>query len=104
MPIILGFNVTIFAYGQTGSGKTHSMGTAYTGEGNMGVIPRAVNEIFDFIRDQFAIDFTISVSFTELYREVLYDLLANKPREQCTLELREDITKGRYGKFTSVSL
>ncbi|KAL1514028.1 hypothetical protein ABEB36_003355 [Hypothenemus hampei] len=95
--IFKGFNVTIFAYGQTGSGKTHSMGTAYIENGNdreVGVIPRIVQEIFNRIRDEFSIDFTITVSFMELYREVLYDLLANKPRDQCILEIREDIVKG----------
>lgn len=49
-----GYNVTILAYGQTGSGKTHSMGTAYSGEENKGVIPRVVNDIFNFIKDNFA--------------------------------------------------
>uniref|UniRef100_A0AAR5QK46 Kinesin motor domain-containing protein n=2 Tax=Dendroctonus ponderosae TaxID=77166 RepID=A0AAR5QK46_DENPD len=92
--IYQGFNVTIFAYGQTGSGKTYSMGTAYTGSGTMGVIPRAVRDLFQHVRDNFSTDFTITVSFIELYREMLYDLLANKPRDQCTLEIREDIAKG----------
>ncbi|XP_066259480.1 chromosome-associated kinesin KIF4A [Euwallacea similis] len=93
-----GFNVTIFAYGQTGSGKTHSMGTAFNEADatNMGVIPRAVHEIFNYIKDQFSVDFTMSVSFTELYREVLYDLLAERPRDQCVLEIREDNSKGVY--------
>ncbi|XP_050299180.1 chromosome-associated kinesin KIF4-like [Anthonomus grandis grandis] len=91
-----GFNVTIFAYGQTGSGKTYSMGTAYNGEGHMGVIPLAVAEIFDYVRDQFNVDFSITVSFIELYREVLYDLLSNKPRDQSVLDIREDLVKGTY--------
>ncbi|KAK9873905.1 hypothetical protein WA026_002257 [Henosepilachna vigintioctopunctata] len=30
----------------------------------------------------------------ELYQEVLYDLLSGKPREQCTLEIREDPQRG----------
>ncbi|XP_018570994.1 chromosome-associated kinesin KIF4 [Anoplophora glabripennis] len=89
-----GYNVTILAYGQTGSGKTHSMGTAFKGEDDMGVIPRAVAEIFEFIKDNFALDFTVTVSFMELYQEVLYDLLSNKARDQCTLEIREDTVKG----------
>lgn len=63
-----GYNVTILAYGQTGSGKTHSMGTAYSGNGEMGVIPRAVQEIFAYIEDNFTLDFTLSVSFMELYQ------------------------------------
>lgn len=48
-----GYNVTILAYGQTGSGKTHSMGTAYSGQESKGVIPRAVTDIFNFIKDNF---------------------------------------------------
>ncbi|KRT84685.1 Kinesin, partial [Oryctes borbonicus] len=85
-----GYNVTILAYGQTGSGKTHSMGTAYNGKQNEGVIPRALNDIFLFVKDNFTYDFTVSVSFMELYQEVLYDLLSTKPREQCVVEIRED--------------
>ncbi|XP_072394282.1 chromosome-associated kinesin KIF4 [Diabrotica undecimpunctata] len=89
-----GYNVTILAYGQTGSGKTHTMGTAYTEHGDMGVIPRAVNEIFDFVKENFSYDFSITISFMELYQEVLYDLLSDKLREQCILDIREDTTKG----------
>ena len=38
-----GYRVCIFAYGQTGSGKTHTM----LGEdGNLGMIPRAMEQIF----------------------------------------------------------
>ncbi|RZC38617.1 Kinesin domain containing protein [Asbolus verrucosus] len=89
-----GYNLTILAYGQTGSGKTHTMGTAYSGEEDMGVIPRAVSEIFKHVRDNFTYDFALSVSFMELYQEVLYDLLADKSREQCVLDIREDSNKG----------
>lgn len=90
-----GYNVTILAYGQTGSGKTHTMGTNYSGQGDMGVIPRAVNDIFTFVKDNFSYDFVIKVSFMELYQEVLYDLLSQKPRDQCVLDIREDPTKGK---------
>lgn len=86
-----GYNVTILAYGQTGSGKTHSMGTAYDGDtDDGGIIPRAVNDIFNYANDNFAYDFHITVSFMELYQEVLYDLLAVKSREQSVVEIRED--------------
>lgn len=89
-----GYNLTILAYGQTGSGKTHTMGTTYNGEGEMGIIPRAVQEIFDNIRDNFTHDFVVTVSFMELYQETLYDLLSDKSREQCILDIREDPNKG----------
>ncbi|XP_044747016.1 chromosome-associated kinesin KIF4 isoform X2 [Coccinella septempunctata] len=89
-----GYNLTILAYGQTGSGKTYSMGTTYTGNEDMGVIPRSVKQIFEIVKDNFTFDFTITVSFMELYQEILYDLLSEKPREQCMLEIREDPNKG----------
>ena len=38
-----GYNVCIFAYGQTGSGKTYTM-EGY--DGNIGMIPRAVEQVF----------------------------------------------------------
>ncbi|XP_044263818.1 chromosome-associated kinesin KIF4A isoform X2 [Tribolium madens] len=89
-----GYNITVLAYGQTGSGKTHTMGTTYNGEGEMGVIPRAVTEIFNCVRENFLHDITVTVSFVELYQESLYDLLAEKSREQCVLDIREDANKG----------
>lgn len=85
-----GYNLTILAYGQTGSGKTHTMGTSFTGEGNeMGVIQRAVLDIFQHIETDGESDYKVTLSFMELYQEILYDLLADKEREQCTVEIRE---------------
>lgn len=86
-----GYNCTILAYGQTGSGKTYTMGTTYSlGEEDMGVIPRAVNDVYKFVKDNFSFDFAVKVSFMELYKEVLYDLLNDKDRCESTLEIRED--------------
>ena len=42
-----GYNGTCFAYGQTASGKTHTMMGSQT---EPGVIPLAVDELFEFIR------------------------------------------------------
>lgn len=84
--------MTILAYGQTGSGKTHSMGTCYTGgDEEMGVIPRAIKEIFRIVEEKTDWDFKITVSFMELYQEQLYDLLSNKPRESCIVDIRESV-------------
>ena len=41
-----GYNVCIFAYGQTGSGKTH---TIYGSEGNPGLTPRGIHELFNVL-------------------------------------------------------
>ncbi|XP_055305223.1 chromosome-associated kinesin KIF4 [Sitodiplosis mosellana] len=87
-----GYNVTILAYGQTGSGKTHTMGTTFNGveDEEMGVIPRAVGEIFNkIITMETDVDFTVNSSFVELYQEKLYDLLSSNQREQSIVDIRE---------------
>lgn len=94
-----GYNVTILAYGQTGSGKTHSMGTNYVEGENMGVIPRAVHDIFNMISLRKDWSFKITVSFMELYQEQLYDLLADKQRSQSIVDIRDD---GKSIKVTGV--
>ncbi|KAG7209375.1 hypothetical protein KM043_015475 [Ampulex compressa] len=88
--IFEGYNVTILAYGQTGSGKTHSMGTDYNGVENMGVIPRAVYDIFEMMNTKKDWSFKVAVSFMELYQEQLYDLLSDKQRNQSIVDIRED--------------
>ncbi|KAK2579122.1 hypothetical protein KPH14_001293 [Odynerus spinipes] len=85
-----GYNVTILAYGQTGSGKTHSMGTDYSGTEDMGVIPRAMHDIFKMVESKKEWSFKISVSFMELYQEQLYDLLSDKQRSLSVVDIRED--------------
>ena len=89
------------AYGQTGSGKTFSMGTSNregeTPVHHEGVIPRAVRDIFERIKDlKSDYDFCIRVAFVELYKEKLYDLLSptSKIKEDCMVDLREDPVKG----------
>lgn len=87
----IGYNVTILAYGQTGSGKTFSMGTNYNeNDIHCGIIPRAVNDIFEQIEAKTEWDFKVTVAFMELYKEQLYDLLSKKPRSQCMVDIRED--------------
>ncbi|CAH1402755.1 unnamed protein product [Nezara viridula] len=84
-----GYNVTILAYGQTGSGKTYTMGTNYSGEEELGIIPRAIYDIFNRINTDLENEFKVTVTFVELYNESLYDLLTRKPREQSIVEMRE---------------
>eukprot|EP01083_Nonionella_stella_P013942 39233_1 len=77
--VLIGYNGCIFAYGQTGSGKTYTM---FGPEGDsddpqaMGIIPRSVAHIFSGIEeDPNIIDARIKVSFLEIYKEQLRDLL-----------------------------
>ncbi|KAI4337598.1 hypothetical protein L6164_015993 [Bauhinia variegata] len=72
-----GYNATVLAYGQTGSGKTYTMGTNYTGDGSSGgIIPRVMETIFkraETMKD--STEFLIRVSFIEIFKEEVFDLL-----------------------------
>ncbi|XP_033239085.1 chromosome-associated kinesin KIF4-like [Drosophila pseudoobscura] len=87
-----GYNVTIIAYGQTGSGKTYTMGTAFNGvlDEDVGVIPRAVDDIFGHIAElKEEYQFKVTCSFVELYQEQFFDLFSPHKREKSTVDLRE---------------
>ncbi|GAB2286050.1 Kinesin-like protein KIN-5D [Dionaea muscipula] len=78
--VLEGYNCTIFAYGQTGTGKTYTMeGGARKKNGeypsDAGVIPRAVQQIFNTLETQSA-EYSMKVTFLELYNEEITDLLA----------------------------
>lgn len=78
--VLDGFNCTVFAYGQTGTGKTYTMEGGMRNKGGdlpaeAGVIPRAVRHIFDTLEAQNA-DYSMKVTFLELYNEEITDLLA----------------------------
>uniref|UniRef100_A0A6Q2YZ50 Kinesin-like protein n=1 Tax=Esox lucius TaxID=8010 RepID=A0A6Q2YZ50_ESOLU len=47
--VLEGYNGTIFAFGQTSSGKTHTMEGSLHDPDNMGIIPRIVQDIFNYI-------------------------------------------------------
>ncbi|KAH9067847.1 kinesin-domain-containing protein [Lactarius vividus] len=69
-----GATATIFAYGVTSSGKTHTMqGT----RSQPGVIPRAVEALFEY-RQTCKDDASLSVSYMEIYRDEVYDLLVDR--------------------------
>jgi len=71
-----GYNVCIFAYGQTGSGKTFTMQGSHGASGE-GIIPRALNQIFESteaMREK-GWTWTLEASFLEVYQEAIRDLL-----------------------------
>ncbi|CAK8568183.1 unnamed protein product [Lathyrus sativus] len=72
-----GYNATVLAYGQTGSGKTYTMGTDYNGEGSSGgIIPKVMETIFKRVETmKNSTEFFIRVSFIEIFKEEVYDLL-----------------------------
>ncbi|KZV37403.1 hypothetical protein F511_01271 [Dorcoceras hygrometricum] len=72
-----GYNGTVLAYGQTGSGKTYTMGTNYNGEGHQGgVIPKVIDTIFAKMEAmKESTEFLIRISFIEIFKEEVFDLL-----------------------------
>ncbi|XP_048858899.1 kinesin-like protein KIF27 isoform X2 [Brienomyrus brachyistius] len=87
-----GYNVTVFAYGQTGSGKTYTIGgsniTSST-ESERGIIPHAIQDIFQHIEEKHNSDFTVKASYIEVYKEELRDLLELDTSSK-DMHIRED--------------
>ncbi|XP_073160236.1 kinesin-like protein KIF7 isoform X1 [Lepidochelys kempii] len=87
-----GFNVTVFAYGQTGSGKTYTIGEASVSsinEDEQGIIPRAMAETFKLIDENDLIDYTVRISYLEVYKEEFQDLLQVETASK-DIQIRED--------------
>eukprot|EP01064_Diplonema_japonicum_P030290 TRINITY_DN5128_c0_g2_i1.p1 TRINITY_DN5128_c0_g2~~TRINITY_DN5128_c0_g2_i1.p1 ORF type:complete len:929 (+),score=300.16 TRINITY_DN5128_c0_g2_i1:57-2843(+) len=85
-----GYHCCIFAYGQTGSGKTYTMLGAPS---NPGIAPRLVDLLFEQtqrVQNKGGYQYSISISFMEIYNEKCKDLLA------------EDTWKKKTGKRKSI--
>ena len=84
--------ITCFAYGQTGSGKTYTLfGNTFSQSTNknitFGLYALAGYDVFQIVKnDPKFQNFSIFVSFYEIYCDKLFDLLNNRNR----LETRED--------------
>ncbi|KAL6443151.1 hypothetical protein ACFW04_002832 [Cataglyphis niger] len=97
--VLAGYNCTVFAYGQTGTGKTFTMeGVSndptlhWQSDTTAGIIPRALSHLFDELRMLEVQEYTVRVSFLELYNEELFDLLS--PNDDASkIRLYEDATR-----------
>ncbi|CAE6462974.1 unnamed protein product [Rhizoctonia solani] len=84
--VLNGYNCTVFAYGQTGTGKTYTMqgdlSPTLTGNpsADAGIIPRTLHKLFSHLENSTS-DYSVKVSFVELYNEELRDLLASEFKE-----------------------
>ncbi|TVY88585.1 Kinesin heavy chain [Lachnellula willkommii] len=95
--ILNGYNGTVFAYGQTGAGKSYTMmGTDIDNDEGRGVIPRIVEQIFaSILASPGTIEYTVRVSYMEIYMERIRDLLA--PHND-NLPVHEEKNRGVYVK------
>jgi len=70
-----------------GSGKTHTMMGEQGSEIEKGLIPRLCQELFDSISEDSQAQYTINISYLEIYNEEIADLL--NPGKNENLQLRE---------------
>nr|CAD7264082.1 unnamed protein product [Timema shepardi] len=97
--VLAGYNCTVFAYGQTGTGKTYTMEGERTNDPTIswdadplsGLIPRSLSHLFDELR-RLQAEFTVRVSYLELYNEELIDLLSTS-NDPSKMKLYEDPLK-----------
>eukprot|EP00792_Barthelona_sp_PAP020_P005286 TRINITY_DN2583_c0_g1_i1.p1 TRINITY_DN2583_c0_g1~~TRINITY_DN2583_c0_g1_i1.p1 ORF type:complete len:969 (+),score=294.92 TRINITY_DN2583_c0_g1_i1:1762-4668(+) len=76
--ILNGIHCSILAYGKTSSGKTHSVfGPQSSNADDLGIVPRIMHSLFQHISQSPEDDeFTIKMSFLEIYMEKITDLLS----------------------------
>ena len=103
--VIDGYNGTLMAYGQTGSGKTFTVfGSKNSVESydrelhpEAGMVPRSIHHIFDYIRENIdEAQFQVTISFLQIYMEVITDLLNPKNSPKGGLQIREDPKTGVF--------
>uniref|UniRef100_A0A8C0FHD7 Kinesin family member 25 n=1 Tax=Bubo bubo TaxID=30461 RepID=A0A8C0FHD7_BUBBB len=101
-----GYNVCIMAYGQTGSGKTYTMlgpqleenfAFSIEDESELGIIPRATQEVFRLISEKPPGSYWVEVSVVEVYNNEIFDLLA---KDSCgkLFGIKRDVITTREGK------
>ena len=72
--VLDGYNASVFAYGATGAGKTHTMLGSLE---EPGIMVKTLHEIYGAMEADFQDSkFKVTLSYVEIYNEVLYDLLA----------------------------
>ncbi|XP_029916643.1 kinesin-like protein KIF27 isoform X2 [Myripristis murdjan] len=93
--LVEGYNATVFAYGQTGSGKTYTLRGGHVAsllDEQGGIIDRVAQDVFLLLgqkKQNGAAQTTVRVSYIELHREELRDLLELHTNHK-ELHIRED--------------
>ncbi|XP_047423970.1 kinesin-like protein KIF9 [Mugil cephalus] len=72
-----GYNGTVMCFGQTGAGKTYTMTGSTESFKQRGIIPRALQEVFQEVEKRTEHAFSVHLSYLEIYNETLGDLLSS---------------------------
>jgi kinesin family protein 6/9 len=94
--VVDGINGTVLVYGQTGAGKTFTMSGSMQNYKYRGLVPRAISQVFQEIGSRFDNEYTVRVSYLEIYNELLFDLISEVPtsEQQGTAISIQDDAKG----------
>mmetsp|Transcript_39791 Transcript_39791/g.76208 ORF Transcript_39791/g.76208 Transcript_39791/m.76208 type:complete len:908 (-) Transcript_39791:68-2791(-) len=87
--VLRGINGTIFAYGQTGSGKTFTITGGAERYADRGLIPRTISYLFEAFKERNESQFSLYISYLEIYNNDGYDLLSRED----TAQKLEDLPK-----------
>ncbi|KAL7999878.1 putative kinesin-like protein [Plasmopara halstedii] len=79
--VVKSINGTIMAYGQIGAGKSFTMIGDTRNYQYRGIAPRAIAQLFQEVEDCMDSQFTVRVSYLEIYNDHLYDLLGDPKRD-----------------------
>ncbi|QLG74817.1 hypothetical protein HG535_0H01440 [Zygotorulaspora mrakii] len=110
--MLQGYNCTVFAYGQTGTGKTYTMSGDIVILGDLeskdkillgehaGIIPRVLVDLFKQLSEE-SREYSVKVSFLELYNEKLKDLLADGDEVEEKIRIFDNNMGTQYSKQNS---
>ncbi|KAL4171534.1 hypothetical protein KRP22_009628 [Phytophthora ramorum] len=73
--LVDGVNGTILAYGQTGAGKSFTMIGDTRNYQHRGIAPRSIAQLFEEVENRIELQYTVRVSYMEIYNDRIYDLL-----------------------------
>ncbi|ETP40765.1 hypothetical protein F442_11958 [Phytophthora nicotianae P10297] len=73
--VVDGINGTILAYGQTGAGKSFTMIGDTRNYQHRGIAPRAIAQLFEEVESRIELQYTVRVSYMEIYNDRIFDLL-----------------------------
>lgn len=107
-----GYNCTVFAYGQTGTGKTYTMSGDINILGDLesqdkillgehaGIIPRVLVDLFKQLSQE-TDEYSVKISFLELYNERLKDLLAENESAEENIRIFDNYAGSNNSKHSN---
>jgi Kinesin motor domain len=101
---VRGYNGSVLAYGASQTGKSHSIFGASTTGAQRGVIPRALEELFQRLEDEADIaDCDIDIGFFEIYNDRIIDLVSASQEKRPARGSVADLKRSRSRSIDSTA-